>query len=105
MGNGYEKQLNPFRNNKYCEYSLIMLRDAAIASFTMLASQRHPNHAGNAEILLIKLPQAEQFIDNNLLLCEAAEFRYKARFIEHCAEIEVPAKSVEYAKGKVAEWI
>jgi len=105
MGNGYEKQLNPFRRNKYCEYSLIMLRDAAIASFTMLASQRHPNHAGNAEILLIKLPQAEQFIDNNLLLCEAAEFSHKARLIEHCAEIEVPAKSVEYAKGKVAERI
>jgi len=82
-----------------------MLRDAAIAPFTMLASQRHANHAGNAEILLIKLPQAEQFIDNNLLLREAAEFRYKARLVEHCAEIEVPAKSVEYAKGKVAERI
>jgi len=56
MGNGYEKQLNPFRRNKYCEYSLIMLRDAAIASFTMLASQRHSNHAWNAKVLLIKLP-------------------------------------------------
>jgi hypothetical protein len=82
-----------------------MLRHAAITSFTMLASQRHSNHARNAEVLLIKLPQAQQLIDDNLLLSEAAEFGHKPRLIEHRAEIEIPAEGIKYSKGKVAKGV
>jgi hypothetical protein len=79
-----------------------MLCHTAIASFTMLASQRHSNHAGNAEILLIKLPQLQKLIDDSLLLRKAAELRDESRLIEHCAEIEIPAKTIEYPERKVA---
>jgi hypothetical protein len=82
-----------------------MLRYATIASFTMLASQRHSNHARNAEVLLIKLPQAQQLIDDSLLLRETAEFGHKPRLIEHRAEIEIPAEGVKYSEGKVAKGI
>jgi hypothetical protein len=78
-----------------------MLRHAAVASFTMFASQGHSNHAGNAEILLIKLPQFQQLIDDNLLLRETAKLRHKSRLVEHCAEIEIPTKSIECCKGQI----
>jgi hypothetical protein len=84
---------------------LVMLCHAAIAPFTMLASQRHSNHAWNAKVLLIKLPQAQQLVYDNLLLCETAKLRNKPRLIEHCAEVEIPAKSIEYSENKVAERI
>jgi hypothetical protein len=104
MGNGY-KACQSFSQVYKLRHLLIMFRHTAIASFTMLASQRHSNHAGNAEILLVKLPQLQKFIDDSLLLREATEFGHKPRFVEHSAEVEIPAKTVEYPEGKVANGI
>jgi hypothetical protein len=82
-----------------------MLRHATIASFTMLAPQRHSNHAWHAKVLLVKFPQAQQFIDDNLLLREATKLWDKTRLIEHRAEIEIPAETIEYSEDDVAEGI
>jgi hypothetical protein len=82
-----------------------MLCHAAIASFTVLASQRHSNHAWNAKVLLIKLPQAQQLVNDNLLLCETTKFGDKSRLIEHRAEVEISTKSIKYSEEKIAKGI
>lgn len=68
-----------------------MLGYATIASFAMLASQWHSNHARDAEILFIKLPQTQELVNNCLLRTESSKFGNVARFINHRAEIEVSA--------------
>ena len=82
-----------------------MLGYAAIASLTMLAPQRHPNHTGDAEILVIKLPQAQELINNSLLLSKAAELGNIARFVSHATEIEVATERVENSERDIGDWI
>ena len=74
--------------------SLIMLRNAAIAPFAMFTSQWLPNHTRHAEVLFVKLPQTQEFVDGGFLLTESAEFRHISWFVEHRAEIEVSTKTV-----------
>ena len=75
-----------------------MLRHAAIAPFAVFASQWHANHARDTEVLFIKLPQAQELINNLLLLSETTKLRNKARFVETGAEVEVATQTVKNAE-------
>ncbi len=57
--------------NESLEGLLIEFRNATVTLPAMLASQWHPEHAMDAEILFIIFPQAEEFIHNPLLLASA----------------------------------
>jgi hypothetical protein len=59
----------------------------------MLAPQGHSDHARDTEILIIKFPNAQQLIDDCLLLRETTKFGDVARLIKHGTEIEVAAES------------
>jgi hypothetical protein len=71
-----------------------MLGYTAIASLAVLAPQWHTNHARNAKVLVIELPQAQELINDSLLLGQAAKFGNIARFIKHGTEIEVSTKRI-----------
>lgn len=71
-----------------------MFCHAAVASFAMLTPQGLSDHAGDTEIALIKLPQGKQFIYDCLLLGKPAKLWNKPGLVNHCAEIEITAKTV-----------
>ena len=81
---------------------LIMLRDAAIAPFTMLASQGHADHTRNAKVRLVEFPQAQKLVDGCLLLSETAKLRDKTWFVEHGAKVEISAKGIQHSESNVA---
>ena len=58
----------------------------------MFATQRPPDHAIHTEVLIVKLPQAHQIVDDRLLLSPTSEFRYIARILNHTDRIEPRAK-------------
>ena len=60
----------------------------------MLASQRHPRHAVDAEILLIKSPKAEKFVYDRSLLTSTCGFGYVAWILNHTANVEICAEAV-----------
>lgn len=70
-----------------------MFRYASVTAFAVFRAQWHPDHASNTKILVIIFPEAQKLVDDFLLFCEATELRNITRFIEHCAEVEVAAKS------------
>ena len=55
----------------------------------MLAPNRHPDHAVNAKILVIKLPETDQVVDNGFLRSATAKLRDVAGILSHghCVEI------------------
>ena len=81
---------------------LIVLGYATITSFTMLASQGHPDHTWNAKVRLVEFPQAQKLIDDCLLLSKTAKLRDKPRFVEHGAKVEISAKGIQHSESNVA---
>ena len=81
---------------------LIVLSYATITSFTMLASQGHPDHTWNAKVRLVEFPQAQKLIDDCLLLSKTAKLRDKPRFVEHGAKVEISAKGIQHSESNIA---
>jgi len=81
---------------------LIVLGYATITSFTMLASQGHPDHTWNAKVRLVEFPQAQKLIDDCLLLSKTAKLRDKPRFVEHGAKVEISAKGIQHSESNIA---
>ena len=71
----------------------------------MLASQRLSYHAGDAKVLVIKLPQAQEVINNSLLLVPTGQFRYISWIFDHAVNIEICAEAVGDRKKEVQDWI
>jgi DNA-directed RNA polymerase subunit H (RpoH/RPB5) len=59
----------------------------------MFASQGHSDHARDTEVLIIKFPEAQQLIDDCLLLRETTKFGDVARLVKHSAGIEIATES------------
>jgi hypothetical protein len=84
---------------------LIMLGNASKASLAVFTPQRLPYHAVGTEVCGIELPQAQQLVNDGLLLRSPSKFWDVARVMEHAAEIEVHHNRVADGKGGVGEWI
>lgn len=72
-------------------YSLIMFSYTAIASLAMFTSEWHAYHTRHAKIMLIKLPEAQQLINDRFLLCQTSKFWNIARLIDHRACVKIGA--------------
>ena len=90
-------------NSRGGQNLLIVLGYTAITSFAVLASQGHADHTWNAKVRLVKFPQAQKFIDDGLLLSEAAKLRDEPWFVEHRAKVEISAKGIRNSESNIAE--
>jgi hypothetical protein len=82
---------------------LIVLCNTSLASLAVLASEWRPDHAGYAKVGLIKLPQAQKFIDNGLLLCNTVHFWNESRVKYHAGCIKVSTQSIGCRKCKIQQ--
>ena len=78
-----------------------MFGNTAFAPATVLTSQRPPDHARNTKVGIIELPQADQLIDDGLLLSDAVHFWHKARVINHASDVEPACQGSKEGEGKV----
>ena len=78
-----------------------MFRYASLTSPAMLATKWHSNHAVCAKILVIKLPQLEQFVHDYFLLSATANFRHVTGVSKHADGIEICADAIEKCKENV----
>lgn len=78
-----------------------MLRNTALATPAMLASQRLSVHTGNAKIIFIELPCFKELSDNSSLLIPASKFRYVPRVLNHGEKIEIGREGKEDGKKKI----
>lgn len=69
----------------------------------MFASQWPSNHAVYAEILIVKLPQAEQLVNNCFLLRPTPKLGYVARVFDHTNGIEPCTESIADSKANVVD--
>lgn len=74
-------------------YLLVVFCNAAITPAAMLAPKRSANHACDAEVGLVKLPQSNQLIDDGLLFSDAAHLGHKAGVFDHAEDVEVCRES------------
>ena len=65
-----------------------MLGDAALASPTVLAPQRRPDHAGNAKVVLVKLPCRDEVVDDGLLFGDPIHLGHEPGVIRHAPDVE-----------------
>lgn len=70
---------------------------------TMLTSQRRPDHALHTKVRLVKLPEADELINNSLLLRNTIQFRYKAWVASHAAVVEPSAETESACENEVHE--
>lgn len=73
---------------------LIKFRDTAAAPSAMFTSQRHSQHAMDAEILLIVFPKFDQFFDNRLLLTSTSWLRNETRVLDHTISVKICAQAI-----------
>jgi len=87
--------------------SLVMTSNAAMAASAVLAPDRRPNHARNAKIGLIKLPQRKQLVNDSLLLSDAVESWHKAGVGTHCGDVIKHHESVQDCKHEIEQirWV
>lgn len=64
-------EMSVYTHNESSRSSLIKFRNTTVAFPAVFASQWHPQHAMDAEVLFIVFPQAEEFIHDPLLLASA----------------------------------
>jgi hypothetical protein len=101
MDNGWERLVLYFKGLPSRVNSLIMLRYTTVASLAVSASEGSADHTSNAEVGLVKLPQAEKIVDDSLLLGNPIEFRDKARVEQHAGRIEVSRRGINSCEKEV----
>ena len=82
---------------------LIMLGHTALTPTAVLASERRPDHARDAEMALVVLPLADQLVDDGLLLGDAVELGHEAGVVDHGAGVEEAGEGIEDGEQKVPE--
>jgi len=80
-----------------------MPRNASSTPFAMLTPHRHPIHADNAEILIVKLPEAKQLIDDCLLLASTIQLGHVSRIFDHTVDVEIQGETVRGPKDDIQE--
>lgn len=80
-----------------------MLGDAALAPTTVLASQRRPDHAGDAKVGLVKLPSRNQVVDDGFLLGDAVHLGHEPRVVRHTPNVEPRREADEDGTEKIDE--
>ena len=80
---------------------LVVLRNTSLAPAAMLAPKRRADHACRAEVRLVKLPGADEVIDNGLLLGNSVHLRDKAGVVHHGRDVEVGSHSQEGSETQV----
>ena len=65
-----------------------MLGDAALASSTVFAPQRRPDHAGNAKVGIVKLPCRDEVVDDGLLLGDPIHLGHEPGVIRHTPDVK-----------------
>lgn len=66
-----------------------MLRNAALASPAVLTPERRADHASNTEVRLVELPEADEIINDSLLLRNAIQFRHEAWIVYDACCVEI----------------
>lgn len=69
----------------------------------MLTPYRHPIHANNAKISIVKLPKAKKLIDNRLLLASTTQLRHESRIFDHTVDVKVQGETVRDTKTDIQE--
>lgn len=82
-----------------------MFSYTSVAPFAMFTSERHPNHTLHTEILVIKFPQAQQFVDSSLLFRKTRQLRYVSWLVEHGAEVEITTQRICDGKEGIDDWV
>lgn len=82
-----------------------MFSYASVAPLAMLTSERHPNHTLHTEILVVKFPQAQQFVDSSLLFCKTPQLWYVSWLVEHGAEVEITAQRICDSEESIDDWV
>lgn len=78
-----------------------MLGHTTIATPTMLAAQRFPNHAIYAKVFFVKLPQIEKLGDHRLLLVFADQLWDIAGILHHREGVEVECQGAENREEEI----
>ena len=71
----------------------------------MFAPEWRPDHAGDAKVGLVKLPQGKELVDDFLLLGDAVELWNKPRVINHSCDVKVRYKPIEHHEDKVEDGV
>jgi len=82
-----------------------MLRYTSLTSLAVLTSKWRSNHAQGTEVLVIKLPKTEEFVDHSLLLAPATRFWNKAGIFDHTQDVEVRTGTIRNCKYEVEKRI
>jgi hypothetical protein len=72
-----------------------------LASPAVFTPQRSSNHTTDAEVGLVKLPKANELIDDSFLLSHAIQLWHKSGIIRHADVVEIGTKAVEEGKRKI----
>jgi len=75
--------------------------NAALTPAAMFASQWSSDHARNTKVGLIKLPEADQLVDNGLLFGDSIELRHETRIVDHTPDIKPGAQGIGEDERKV----
>jgi hypothetical protein len=75
-----------------------MLGNAALTPTAVLTTKRRADHTKDAEVGLVKLPEADEFIDDSLLFSNAVKLGHKAWIEHHASDVEIRACSQEHGE-------
>ena len=84
---------------------MVVLGHTPGTSLAVLAAERLPDHARHAEVVLVKLPQAQELVDDGLLFGDAVQFGDIARVKYHTGRIKVDRQTERAGKEKVEQGV
>lgn len=82
-----------------------MLRNTSPTAPTVLAPQRLPNQAENAEVFFVEFPLFKQLSNDRPLLIPTTKFRNIARVFDHRVKEETGRQSKENRKEHIQNWV
>ena len=71
----------------------------------MLTSKRCSNHARNAKVVLVKLPERKQLVNHSLLLRNTVHLGYESGIVSHRSDVEEASETVKQAKDDIEEQV
>lgn len=82
-----------------------MFSHAASTAPAMLASQRTPGHAIDAEILVVEFPLLKKLRDDSSLLVSAPKLGNEPRIADDGVDVEKRRQKIEHREENVQDWI
>ena len=68
---------------------VVVFGDAAATAAAVLAAEGFADHALDAEVFVVELPEGEELFDYFALLIAGGEFGDVARVFDHCGGVEI----------------